>query len=61
MDQFLNNIVSDLAMISKLADAKGKIATFSEFGYSPQGIKVEPTSGTEIAGVYQNRVELLNE
>ncbi|MDR4945115.1 CIA30 family protein [Neobacillus cucumis] len=37
---FLNNMVSDLAMISKLADEKGKIATFSEFGYSPQGMKV---------------------
>lgn len=39
---FLNNLVGDLAMISKLADEKGKIATFSEFGYSPQGMK---TSG----------------
>lgn len=38
-EQFLNNLVSDLAMISKLADAKGKIATLSEFGYSPQGMK----------------------
>jgi mannan endo-1,4-beta-mannosidase len=38
--QFLNNMVSDLGMISKLADEKGKIATFSEFGYSPQGMKV---------------------
>jgi mannan endo-1,4-beta-mannosidase len=37
---FLNNLVSDLGMISKLADEKGKIATFSEFGYSPQGMKV---------------------
>ncbi|UJF33939.1 glycosyl hydrolase [Paenibacillus hexagrammi] len=36
---FLNNMVGDLAMISKLADAKGKIATFSEFGYSPSGMK----------------------
>jgi mannan endo-1,4-beta-mannosidase len=38
--QFLNNMVSDLAMVSKVADSKGKIATFSEFGYSPQGMKV---------------------
>ncbi|MBM7692048.1 mannan endo-1,4-beta-mannosidase [Peribacillus deserti] len=38
-EQFLKNLVSDLGMISKLADRKGKIATFSEFGYSPQGMK----------------------
>ncbi|WP_053373066.1 glycosyl hydrolase [Paenibacillus sp. FJAT-27812] len=37
-ESFLNNLVADLAMISKLADSKGKIATFSEFGYSPQGM-----------------------
>ncbi|UOY92013.1 Ig-like domain-containing protein [Ectobacillus sp. JY-23] len=37
--QFLNNLVSDLGMIARLADTKGKIATFSEFGYSPQGMK----------------------
>ena len=37
---FLDNMVGDLAMISKLADVKGKIATFSEYGYSPQGMKV---------------------
>ncbi len=37
---FLDAIVSDLSMISKLADEKGKIATFYsvEFGYSPQGM-----------------------
>ncbi|MGS2780086.1 glycosyl hydrolase [Robertmurraya sp. GLU-23] len=39
-ENFLNNLVSDLGMISRLADEKGKIATFSEFGYSPQGMKV---------------------
>lgn len=38
-EQFLNNLVSDLGMISLLADSKGKIAAFSEFGYSPQGMK----------------------
>ncbi|WP_322552635.1 glycosyl hydrolase (plasmid) [Priestia megaterium] len=38
-NQFLDNLVKDLAMISKLADDKDKIATFSEFGYSPQGMK----------------------
>ncbi|MDN4526664.1 glycosyl hydrolase [Fictibacillus fluitans] len=38
--QFLTNLVGDLAMISKMADKKGKVATFSEFGYSPQGMKV---------------------
>lgn len=37
---FVGSLVGDLAMISKLADKKGKIATFSEFGYSPQGMKV---------------------
>ncbi|MBB5325711.1 mannan endo-1,4-beta-mannosidase [Anoxybacillus tepidamans] len=37
--QFLTNLVKDLEMISKLADTKGKIAAFSEFGYSPQGMK----------------------
>ncbi|MNK21609.1 Mannan endo-1,4-beta-mannosidase precursor [compost metagenome] len=41
---FVNGLVSDLAMISKLADSKGKIATFSEFGYSPSGMK---TSGNK--------------
>ncbi|WP_239618093.1 glycosyl hydrolase [Cohnella mopanensis] len=35
---FLNGLVADLKMISKLADSKGKIATFSEFGYSPAGM-----------------------
>jgi len=35
---FLNGLVADLKMISKLADSRGKIATFSEFGYSPQGM-----------------------
>jgi mannan endo-1,4-beta-mannosidase len=37
--KFLDNLVSDLGMIARLADSKGKIATFSEFGYSPQGMK----------------------
>ncbi|WP_169087528.1 glycosyl hydrolase [Paenibacillus sp. PL91] len=37
-ESFLSNLVADLGMISKLADSKGKIATFSEFGYSPQGM-----------------------
>jgi len=36
---FLDNLVSDLKMISKLADSKGKIAVFSEFGYSPSGMR----------------------
>ncbi|MFC4307101.1 glycosyl hydrolase [Cohnella boryungensis] len=35
---FLNGLVADLKMMSKLADRKGKIATFSEFGYSPSGM-----------------------
>ena len=29
-----------MAIISKLADDKGKIAALSEFGYSPTGMKV---------------------
>ncbi|WP_211267824.1 glycosyl hydrolase [Paenibacillus antarcticus] len=36
---FLNGLVSDLGMIAKLADTKEKVATFSEFGYSPSGMK----------------------
>lgn len=35
---FLNGLVNDLGMISKLADRKGKIATLSEYGYSAQGM-----------------------
>lgn len=37
---FFDKVVQDAAMISKLADAKGKVATFSEFGYSTTGMKV---------------------
>lgn len=36
---FLNGLARDLAMINRLADAKGKVAALSEFGYSPQGMK----------------------
>ncbi len=36
---FLNGLVKDLAMISKLADSRGKVATFSEYGYSAAGMK----------------------
>ncbi|MDQ0090300.1 mannan endo-1,4-beta-mannosidase [Paenibacillus anaericanus] len=36
---FLNGLVKDLKMISKLADRKGKIATLSEYGYSAAGMK----------------------
>ncbi|GIQ67527.1 beta-mannosidase [Xylanibacillus composti] len=35
---FLNGLVEDLGMISRLAEEKGKISAFSEFGYSPQGM-----------------------
>lgn len=38
---FLNGLVRDLAMINRLADAKGKIAALAEFGYSPKGMKTE--------------------
>lgn len=46
-ETFLNLLVDDLAMISKLADSKGKIATFSEFGYSPQGMLQQGNADTE--------------
>ncbi len=36
---FLDQLAADLAMINRLADAKGKIAALSEYGYSPQGMK----------------------
>ncbi|KQO13812.1 glycosyl hydrolase [Paenibacillus sp. Leaf72] len=43
---FLNGLVTDLGMISRLADSKGKIATFSEFGYSPEGMKTTGNNNT---------------
>jgi mannan endo-1,4-beta-mannosidase len=46
-EQFLNNLVNDLAMISRLAEEKGKISTFSEYGYSPQGMKTEGNGDLE--------------
>jgi len=36
---FISKLVNDLAMISQLAEGKGKISAFTEFGYSPQGMK----------------------
>ncbi len=36
---FLDQLAADLAMINRLADARGKIAALSEYGYSPQGMK----------------------
>lgn len=36
---FLNGLVKDLAMVSRLADSRGKVATFSEYGYSAAGMK----------------------
>ncbi|QMV42451.1 glycosyl hydrolase [Cohnella cholangitidis] len=44
---FLSGLVADLKMISKLADRKGKIATFSEFGYSPAGMLTTGNADTE--------------
>lgn len=38
-DAFLNGLVKDLKMISGLAQAKGKIVTLSEYGYSAAGMK----------------------
>ncbi|SFF35563.1 mannan endo-1,4-beta-mannosidase [Paenibacillus algorifonticola] len=43
---FLNGLVTDLGMISRMADSKGKIATFSEFGYSPEGMKTTGNNNT---------------
>lgn len=36
---FLASFVEDYAMISRLADDKGKISAITEFGYSPMGMK----------------------
>ncbi len=38
-EAFLNGLVKDLKMISKLAQEKGKIVTLSEYGYSAAGMK----------------------
>ncbi|NGZ77055.1 glycosyl hydrolase [Saccharibacillus alkalitolerans] len=38
-EAFLKGLVADLNMISKLAQAKGKIVTLSEYGYSAAGMK----------------------
>lgn len=38
-DAFLNTLVDDLAMVSTLAESKGKISALSEYGYSPKGMK----------------------
>lgn len=38
-ESFLKGLVKDLGMITKIADRKGKIATFSEYGYSAAGMK----------------------
>ncbi|RIW34244.1 beta-mannosidase [Bacillus salacetis] len=46
-EQFLNNLVDDLAMISRLSEEKGKIPAISEYGYSPQGMKTEGNGDLE--------------
>lgn len=38
-EAFLNGLVGDLKMISKLAQSKSKIVTLSEYGYSAAGMK----------------------
>lgn len=38
-DPFISKLVNDLAMISQIAQEKGKVSAFSEYGYSPQGMK----------------------
>ena len=38
-ESFISKLVNDLAMVSKIAEEKGKISAFSEYGYSPQGMK----------------------
>ncbi|WP_341280385.1 glycosyl hydrolase [Paenibacillus sp. FSL H8-0537] len=43
---FFDGLVNDLGMISRMADSKGKIATFSEFGYSPEGMKTTGNNNT---------------
>jgi len=40
-DEWLNGLVTDLAMISKIAEEKGKIAALTEFGYSSTGMNQE--------------------
>ncbi|WP_226668887.1 glycosyl hydrolase [Metabacillus litoralis] len=38
-EAFISKLVNDLAMVSKLAEEKGKVSAFTEYGYSPQGMK----------------------
>src|SRR5690625_2528483 len=37
-DGFLEDMVKDLRMLVELAEEKGKIAAFTEYGYSPEGM-----------------------
>ncbi|GAE29711.1 mannan endo-1,4-beta-mannosidase precursor [Halalkalibacter hemicellulosilyticusJCM 9152] len=37
-DAWLSGMVKDLAMISKLAEERGKVSAFTEFGYSAEGM-----------------------
>jgi mannan endo-1,4-beta-mannosidase len=46
-EAFLNGMVKDLKMISKLADVKKKIVTFSEYGYSAAGMKTTGNNDIE--------------
>ncbi|MBM7603982.1 mannan endo-1,4-beta-mannosidase [Metabacillus crassostreae] len=38
-ESFISKLVNDLAMVSQLAEEKNKISAFTEYGYSPQGMK----------------------
>lgn len=38
-DGFLKDMVADLRMLVELAEEKGKLAAFTEYGYSPEGMK----------------------
>lgn len=38
-DGFLKEMIADLRMLVELAEEKGKIAAFTEYGYSPEGMK----------------------
>ncbi|MDQ0230852.1 glycosyl hydrolase [Metabacillus malikii] len=38
-ESFISKLVNDLAMVSQIAEEKDKVSAFSEYGYSPQGMK----------------------
>lgn len=46
-EAFLGGLVKDLKMIALAADRKGKVATLSEYGYSPSGMKTTGNNDTQ--------------